>query len=130
MDAATRRLVRNRAGHRCEYCHIHENDEAFAFHVEHIVSKKHGGDDHSSNLAWSCQNCNLGKSSNLAGRIRGEIVPLYNPREQVWNRHFRWVGAELVGKTSCGQATVHVLNINAEDRIEVRAILLAAGRRF
>jgi len=25
IDAATRRLVRERAGHRCEYCHIPPN---------------------------------------------------------------------------------------------------------
>lgn len=67
MDAATRRLVQARAGLRCEYCRIIEGDEPYAFHLEHIVPKKHGGDDDPSNLAWSCQSCNLGKSSNLAG---------------------------------------------------------------
>jgi len=59
MNAATRRLVRQRAGRRCEYCRIHEDDEPFTFHIEHIVPKKHAGRDHPSNLAWSCHSCNL-----------------------------------------------------------------------
>ena len=39
MDVATRRLVQARAGHRCEYCRIHEEDDPyFTFHIEHILS--------------------------------------------------------------------------------------------
>jgi hypothetical protein len=83
---------------RCEYCRIHEDDEPYAFHVEHIVPHKHGGGDDPSNLAWSCQSCNLGKSSNLSGWIAGEIVALFHPRRQRWKRHFRWRGARLVGR--------------------------------
>jgi 5-methylcytosine-specific restriction endonuclease McrA len=93
MNAATRRLVRKRSGRRCEYCRIHEDDEPFAFHLEHIIPKKHGGKDHHSNLAWSCQHCNLGKGVGLVVRLRGKIVPLYNPRRQDWIDHFRWNGA-------------------------------------
>jgi HNH endonuclease len=127
MDAAFRRRVRSRAGFRCEYCRIHEDDEPFAFHVEHIVARKHGGKSDLSNLAWSCQSCNLGKSSNLSGRVRGEIVELFHPRRQRWNRHFRWNGPRLIGKTKCGQATIRVLNINAADRVDLRRLLIALG---
>jgi hypothetical protein len=99
MEAATRRFVQSRAGHRCEYCRIHEDDEPYSFHVEHIVATKHGGDDNPTNLAWSCQHCNLGKSSNLSGWIEGQVVALFNPRRQRWQRHFRWRGSRLVTKT-------------------------------
>lgn len=109
MDAATRRLVQKRAGNRCEYCHVHEDNEPFAFHLEHVVPEKHGGSDDTSNLAWSCQSCNLGKGSNLTGRVRSEIVPLFNPRTQKWVRQFRWSGPRLVGKTKCGRAGWRVL---------------------
>lgn len=61
MNAATRRLVRKRAGSRCEYCHIRDDDEPYSFHVEHIIAAKHGGADALANLAWSCQTCNLAK---------------------------------------------------------------------
>jgi hypothetical protein len=127
MDAATRRRVRKRAGRRCEYCRIHEDDEPFTFHLEHIVPKKHDGHDQPSNLAWSCHSCNLGKGPNLSGLVRGEIIPLFNPRKQNWHRHFRWQGAVLVGRTKCGRATIRVLNINADDRIRLRALLIARG---
>ena len=33
MDLALRDQVRQRADRRCEYCHIHEDDEPYAFHI-------------------------------------------------------------------------------------------------
>jgi hypothetical protein len=127
MDRALRRLIQARASSQCEYCHIHEDDEPFAFHVEHIVPRKHGGKDVPANLAWSCQSCNLGKSSNLSGRVRGETVELFHPRQQNWRRHFRWRGPRLIGKTKCGKATIRVLNINAPDRVQLRMLLIELG---
>ena len=34
----------------------------------------------------------------------------------------------LVGKTAIGRTTLYVLNINHVDRVEVRRLLIAAGR--
>ena len=50
LDAATRRLVRQRADNRCEYCKCHQDLLLLiTFHVEHIIEKQHGGiDDDSS----------------------------------------------------------------------------------
>jgi hypothetical protein len=132
MKATTRALVRSRAGQRCEYCRLHETDlPLFSFHVEHILPKKHGGTDDLKTLAWSCQYCNLAKSSNLSGRdsVTGRIVVLFNPRRQRWHRHFDWLGPRLVGLTPCGRATISVLNMNAAHRIELRALLIGT-RRF
>jgi 5-methylcytosine-specific restriction endonuclease McrA len=68
MDEATRRLVWQRAGDRCEYCGMHQNhDLFFRFHIEHIVAKQHGGSDESSNLALACHHCNEHKGPNLSG---------------------------------------------------------------
>ena len=102
----------------------------FSFHIEHIVAKKHHGGDDPNNLAWSCLACNLGKSSNLSGRdtVTGRVAVLFNPRRQRWSRHFAWDGAELVGLTPCGRATVDVLNINDPDRVKLRGLLILAGR--
>jgi hypothetical protein len=71
--------------------------------------------------------CNLGKSSNLSGLVKGDVVPLFHPRKQRWDRHFRWSGARLVGKTKCGRATIRVLNINAPERVDLRRLLIAIG---
>lgn len=122
-----RRRARHRAGKRCEYCRIQEDDDPFAFHLEHIIPHKHGGSDSISNLAWCCQSCNLGKGSNLAGRLSGEIVALFHPRLQKWDQHFRWHGPRLIGRTRCGKATVRVLNINSPERIELRRLLIVLG---
>ncbi len=127
MKAVTRRLGRERAGFRCEYCRTHEDDEGYAFHLEHIIAKKHIGADELDNLAWSRQSCNLAKGVNQAGRVNGDIVAIFNPRRQSWHRHFRWNGPNLIGKTKCGRATVQVLNINHEDRVNLRTTLVAAG---
>jgi HNH endonuclease len=127
MDAATRRLVQTRAGFRCEYCQIHEDEEPYTFHLEHVVPKKHLGEDDRDNLAWSCQNCNLFKGANLSGLEQEEVVSLFHPRKQNWNRHFRWKGPILVGKTKCGRATIHVLKINAKDRVDLRKLLIELG---
>ncbi len=65
--AADRRFVRQRAGRRCEYRRMHEDDEPFfAFHLEHVIARQHGGTDELDNLAWSCHGCNESKGPNLA----------------------------------------------------------------
>jgi 5-methylcytosine-specific restriction endonuclease McrA len=78
MDAATRFLVRQRAGNRCEYCLIHQAHYESALHIEHIVSKQHRGTDDLVNLALACNRCNLHKGPNLTGidPDSGQIVPL------------------------------------------------------
>jgi hypothetical protein len=130
MKASIRALVRSRAGQRCEYCRLHEEDlPAWPFHIEHILPKKHGGTDDPKTLAWSCHYCNLSKSSNLSGRDAdtGRIVVLFNPRRQRWNRHFTWDGPRLIGLSPCGRATIAVLNINTRHRIDLRELLMEAG---
>jgi hypothetical protein len=130
MRVSLRAQVRARAGQRCEYCRLHETDlPLFPFHVEHIVARKHRGSNDLRNLAWACHECNLAKSSNLSGRdpVTGRIVVLFNPRRQRWKRHFAWNGVQLTGLTACGRATIDVLNMNAPDRIDLRALLIIAG---
>ena len=55
IDQALRTLVRRRANHRCEYCRLHQDDaDIFAFHIEHIIAKQHGGMEHADNLCLAC----------------------------------------------------------------------------
>jgi HNH endonuclease len=123
MDASTRELVWSRAGQRCEYCRIHQEDEPFyRLHVDHIVAKQ-------DNLALACHHDNNHKGSNLSGidPETGKVKRLFHPRCQRWSRHFRFEGPFIVGRTQCGRATVAVLSLNASDRLELRAELIAAG---
>ena len=68
IDAATRRLVRERAGNRCEYCGLLQAHLTFSvFHIEHIIARQHGGSDDPDNLALACYHCNWHKGTNLTG---------------------------------------------------------------
>jgi HNH endonuclease len=128
MDSPTRRLIWLRAGHRCEYCHLHQDDDFFTFHLEHIIAKQHGGGDGPENRCLACRECNLSKGTNVAGYWDDRIVPLYNPRRQHWSRHFVWKGPKLIGRTLAGKVTVRLLGINEQSRVFARAALIAEGR--
>jgi hypothetical protein len=100
IDAALRAFVRERAGGRCEYCHLPEaNAGRLAFQIEHIIARQHGGTDDPNGLCYACAECNWAKGPNLAGLLGGKLYPLFNPRTQNWHRHFRWEHTILVGKT-------------------------------
>lgn len=126
MEAASRILVRRRAGDSCEYCGLSQDDAPFVpFHIEHIIPRQHGGNDDPSNLALCCNHCNFHKGPNLSG-IDPEtrrVVTLFNPRGAVWHEHFERQGALILGRTPAGRATVRVLAMNSMDRIELRAAL-------
>ena len=47
------------------------------------------------------------------------VVRLFNPRRQIWKRHFEWRGAILVGRTQTGRATIAVLDVNDPQRVEL-----------
>jgi hypothetical protein len=89
INAALRALVRERAGRRCEYCRLHEdNGGTLTFQIEHIIAKQHGGTHDPDGLCYSCAQCNWAKGPNLAGLLDGKLYPLFNPRKQNWQRHF------------------------------------------
>jgi hypothetical protein len=125
MDETTRSAVRARANGRCEYCLLREDDDVYTFHIEHIIAKKHRGETVLENLALACHQCNLHKGTDLTGRdpVDDKVTELFNPREQNWPEHFRFVGARIEGLTNAGRTTVYVLDINEDDRLELRELL-------
>lgn len=129
MDAANRQLVWDRAGSRCEYCHLPQAVIDLTFHIEHIIAKQHGGDDSLDNTGLSCDRCHLLKGPYLSSidSVTREIVTLFHPRQQSWDDHFELRGIDIIGKTPAGRATVELLKMNASRRRELRAQLLAAG---
>ncbi len=124
MSPATRDAVRERAGNRCEFCQLHQNDSPLAaLHIEHIIPRIHGGTDDLENLALACIDCNLHKGTNLTGidPETNRVTPLFHPRRERWDEHFAWRGLYLVGRTDVGRVTVRVLQMNAEDQLAVRS---------
>ncbi len=49
-------------------------------------------------------------------------MPLFNPRQDPWETHFRWSrsGIRILGRTTTGRATVEALRMNAPDRVQTR----------
>ncbi len=129
IPATLARLVRRRAGGRCEYCHLPEHLSNLSFHVDHIVALKHRGSTTAANLALSCSFCNSFKGTDATGlnTDTGRFIRLFNPRRQRWATHFRWRGAVLVGRTPVGRTTILALNINDLSRVNHRRALKDEG---
>ena len=131
MDETLRELVRLRAGNRCEYCRIRQEHVPLTkLQVEHIIARQHSGDDDLSNLALACDRCNLHKGPNLTSidPATGEIVPLFHPRRDHWDEHFRWDGSEIVGLTPKGRTTIRLLQLNDSRRLRLRTTLRRLGQ--
>jgi HNH endonuclease len=129
MDPSRQDFVRRRADNRCEYCLLRQEHSELIHHIEHIVARQHGGGDDVGNLALACHRCNLHKGPNLTGLdpVSGQIARLFDPRRDRWAEHFMLRGAHIEGITPTGRATVHVLAINDQRRLELRSEVLARG---
>jgi hypothetical protein len=98
--------------------------------IDHLIALKHGGLTILLNLVYACLKCNRKKGSDLSAidPIDSVLVPLFNPRMQNWSEHFTLAGAFIVGQTQTGRATVNLLQLNEETRLERRRALMMAGR--
>lgn len=131
MNQALRATVRTRSGGRCEYCLLPETALGPGdFHAEHVIARCHGGGDGPENLAWACAYCNVFKGPNLSGRDpdSGELVRLFNPRDDLWADHFLLQDDRIAGRTAIGRTTVWVLRMNQELMLRLRASLRREGR--
>lgn len=90
ISDAVREAVRQRARKRCEYCLRPENISQITYHIDHIISEKHGGSSALENLAYCCPWCNLYKGSDISSVLEGskERIPLYDPRTDFWIDNF------------------------------------------
>lgn len=128
MDEETKAFVRQRGQDRCEYCRIEQRFYPdFTFHVEHIVAKQHHGSDDARNLALACHLCNRKKGPNLSGidPESNELTPLFHPRTDNWEDHFRFEqDGTISGLTAIGRTTVDVLSMNEHARVRLRREIL------
>lgn len=102
--------------------------DALPCQLDHVRARKHHGPTTVANMALSCLACNARKGPNAAGYdpLTDTLVPLFNPRADDWDEHFRWHGPQLIGRTPVGRATIDVLGINATNRIAHRRLLIRA----
>jgi hypothetical protein len=129
ITLALRTDVALRAHRRCEYCLIREEDTAFRPQVDHIVSRKHGGNSLTENLAYACVLCNRRKSGDVASidETSGQLVRLFHPRQDLWTDHFQIAGNSIRAITDVGAATSKLLHFNVPERRAERALLQTLG---
>jgi len=121
VPVGMRQATIERSSGKCEYCHL-PNIAFFPHEVDHVVARKHGGRTEPENLAYACFQCNRSKGSDIASidPETGLITPLFNPRTQAWQEHFRFQDKLIVPLTPEGRATVFLLRLNLPDRIAER----------
>lgn len=130
ISPTLRASVAKRASHRCEYCGLPAEYSFFRFHIDHIISLKHGGKTALENLAYSCSICNEYKGTNIATVLDDPsvLVRFYNPRTDTWHDHFDVEpSAKIIAKTSVGEATIKIFNLNHPESIIERRGLMELG---
>ncbi len=126
-----RSRIRHRANGLCEYCICPAELTSAPFHCEHILPVSAGGATTLDNLAWACPSCNHQKhtKTHALDPQTDRQTPLFHPRRQRWNQHFQWSEnlIYIVGRTPIGRATVEALNLNRQELINLRQLLIGAG---
>ena len=127
----TKARVRDTFQNRCAYCLCSQRYVYTKFEVEHIIPLFLSGSNDEDNLCLACRLCNSYKGVQILGidPITQQMKPLFNPRTQSWQDHFRWShdGITVIGKTAIGRATIVALNLNNELAVEVRQSWVAVG---
>lgn len=109
ISTTLREEVTNRANGCCEYCLVGNDDRPINFAIDHIIAEKHGGATKADNLCLSCYWCNSFKGSDISSvdwEADEAVVPLFNPRRQEWEQHFKIDGIRIVPQTDNGRVTV------------------------
>jgi len=126
-----REEVYKRASWRCEYCQTDQGITGGQMTIDHIIPTARDGQSVLSNLCFACGWCNSFKSDKITGidPLTGVEMPIFNPREQIWNKHFEWGsdGIFVIGRTPTGRATVDALKMNNEYIIPARRRWVSVG---
>lgn len=111
-----KKLVSERACHRCEYCQSPVDFSTQDFETDLVTPESKGGLVILENIAQACRGCNGHKfnKTKALDPLGGKIVPLFNPRKDVWSNHFAWDSdpVYLIGLTPTGRATIEALQLN------------------
>lgn len=129
ISRATRKLIMERAGHRCEYCRVLEYLSSFDYHIDHIIGIQHDGSNSLNNLAYVCSSCNWKKGPNISTvlHIEGPLIQLFNPRIHDWVEHFEVQKGIILPLTLIAEGTIKLLELNQDNKIEERFEMMLAG---
>jgi len=131
IPAELRRLVTERAGECCEYCHGQAKYASDSFSSDHIKRREQQGETEPENLALSCFGCNQhkGKRTSALDPVTNQVVPLFHPRQNRWEEHFAWSDDStlVLGLTPTGRATITALQLNRVGLVNLRGVLYDIG---
>lgn len=131
IGRALREQVSSEARHRCGYCLTSARIIGAPMEIDHIIPESLGGPTARENLWLACSMCNDHKGNRIAAPDphTGEVVRLFNPRQQVWLDHFGWSaeGSLIIGKTPTGRATIAAVRLNRAELVEARRGWVIAG---
>lgn len=129
ISAKNRLYVKTRASQCCEYCRVLELFSFIGYELDHIISRKHGGTNELTNLAWTCAFCNYRKGTDIGTVLLPSMnfIRFFNPRLDHWDEHFEFSGALILSKTEIGEGTIRIFHFNQIDRLLERQTLVNAG---
>jgi 5-methylcytosine-specific restriction endonuclease McrA len=131
FSKAERTLITTRAQRTCEYCRSLQDYSPDSFEAEHIIPVVRGGSDDLGNIALACSGCNKRKSDRITAidPFSTQIVPLFNPRTDIWAEHFEWSEnfSQMIGISLIGRATIEALQTNRNGLVNLRLALFAYG---
>jgi hypothetical protein len=109
---------------QCAYCHTLTAITGARPVIDHIIPEAAGGPTVWENLCVTCHSCNEFKGAQAESKdpLTGRRARLFHPRQQLWSEHFCWSedGANVIGLTPVGRATVVALNLNHPTIVEAR----------
>ncbi len=84
------RKIAAQARYRCGYCLTRETVTGMPMDIDHLIPEALGGSTEEANLWLACGLCNAFKGNRVSvlDDETGKIVPIFNPRYQVWSDHF------------------------------------------
>ncbi len=125
------KIVREASNNRCGYCLTPQSLSSYKLEIEHIYPISKGGTSEKENLCLACRHCNSYKSAKIYGfdTITAKRVRLFNPNQQKWSEHFTWSKdkTSIIGKTSCGRATIYALKLNDDLQTNARKVWKRTG---
>lgn len=131
ISKATQKELEKLAKGCCEYCKLLQKYAFPKFSNEHIIPSKLNGSNDLSNLAKACPGCNGSKHTAITALdpITNKLVPLFHPRKENWEDHFKWSENYLtmIGLTPTGRATIIRLKTNRPALINLRKITIGHG---
>ena len=134
MGEPMRTRVQQRAQHACEYCRLPQRASLLPHQIDHIIAQQHMGSDEESNLCLCCLRATSKRAQHRVDRPRSRACL---PHRGVVSSSQATLGHPLSatrrwahrGRDSGRSRYSTALDFNAEERVQLRRLLMQQGWR-